>query len=111
MIDLTMNLTAAGTILTTVTAVLGFFWGLFHNKKKKSNDDSETEEETLKSKIEKIEKQLSEHDLELQKLSDMASVSKEENSRLKQDFLDNLDRIENRLEKMIELILRIKRDD
>ena len=122
MIDISMDITTSITILSGLATVLGFFWTIIHNKRKKdeaaeedpcSETTQEHEEELkkLKTQFEDLQQMVRDHSTELEKLSELSAISKDENARLRQDFLDNLDRIENRLEKMIDLILRIKRDD
>jgi len=120
MIEITMDLTTSLTILSGLATVLGFFWTIFHNRKKPDDDidecaeaakDNENEMNKVRERIDDLEKSMRDQTVEIEKLSELSSISKEESARLRQDFLDNLDRIEARLEKMIDLILRFKRDE
>jgi predicted histidine transporter YuiF (NhaC family) len=115
-----MDLTTSVTILSGLATFLGFVWSIFHSyQKKKDESDSEDDEcqdkeesiEKLGHRVEELEKTVGTYAVELEKLTELAAIAKEENARIRQDFLDNLDRIENRLEKMIDLILRLKQDD
>lgn len=106
-----MDIVTSVTVLTGLTAVLGFFWKLFE-KKKKDHDEKSKEEKLLEDKDKSLENRLdgleetdNNQEVEIKKLSDECEMLREENSRLKKDFLDNLDRLEVRLEKMLELII------
>jgi predicted RNase H-like nuclease (RuvC/YqgF family) len=111
MVDIQMDIVTSLTVLTGLTAVLGFFWKLFE-KRKKDTDEKTKEEKFLEDKEKKLECKLSKleetdknQEVEIKKLSDECEMLREENTRLKKDFLDNLDRLEVRLEKMLELII------
>jgi len=123
--EFTMDITTSVTILTGMATVLGFFWSIIHGRQKKKDDDDAADDDScnvtaheqeediskLSDKVEELDKIVSNYGVELEKLSELAAIAKDENARIRQDFLDNLDRIENRLEKMIDLILRLKHDE
>jgi chromosome segregation ATPase len=111
MIDIQMDITTSLTILTGIATVLGFFWNIF-GRKRKDSEEKTKEEKAIEEKEKKLENRLmsledtdSDQEVEIKKLSDECEMLREENSRLKKDLLDNLDRLEARLESMLELII------
>jgi predicted nucleic acid-binding Zn-ribbon protein len=122
--DISMDLSTSLALLTTVATVLGFYWQISVRNKRRADDEEKCEDATkiamheleeddkkLKEHMNELDKKIDEYSVELEKLHELTIMFKEENMRLRQEFLDNLDRIEQRLEKMIDLILRIKRDE
>ena len=124
--NFTMDITTAATVLASLASVLGFFWTIIHNHQNKKDDTNDSSEDSpcvavitheqedidkLGQKLEDLEKVIGGYGVELEKLTALAAIASDENVRIRQDFLDNLDRIENRLEKMIDLILRLKHDE
>ena len=117
MIDIQLDWATSATILGTVVTFAGFMYGIFKGKKK--GDDApdaicEKEKAKMESRIEKLEnrataneKAQSYQDISYRSLKQDVDDLKEERKNENREYLDKLSRIEDRIGKMLDLIINI----
>ena len=116
MIDIQLDWATSATILGTVVTFAGFMYGIFKGKKKDDSPDSicEKEKAKIEQRLEKLEtranaaeKSQSYQDISYKSLKQDVDDLKEERKNENREYLDKLSRIEDRIGKMLDLIINI----
>lgn len=110
MIEFHMDWATFATVISGFIALLTFLYNMLSAGKKKNAEsaDRNTFSSSLEARLSKIEENIIEHTSELNNINDDLDTFKSDIHELKKEFTNNLVRIENRLEKMLDIILNLK---
>ena len=109
MIDIQLDWATAATILGTVTSFAAFMYGVFKPKKKTAEEENECADnkEKTEGRFDKLESNVTQLTEKLEAVKRDIADLKEERKSENREYLDKLSRIEDRIGKMLDLIINL----